>query len=85
MSITMIALAVCLGLMAASIATLATIVGRGSEVRTETHTVEFYHGCQWSTWQTPTQDRIATAAGIIGFITAFPGAAAVMLLPLLID
>lgn len=85
MNITLIAVITDMALMLASVAVFMAIVGRSSEERTETHTVEFYHGCQWSTWQTPLQDRIATIAGVTGFIAAIPGAALVMLLPTMLD
>ena len=45
------------------------VFSQGKPERTQTHTVEQYHGNWWSTWHTPRQDRWMTRLGIVNLGT----------------
>ena len=67
------------GLTIGSIAAADAVLSRGAGERTETHTVEIYHGCHWSSWLTPGQNRCYTALMGAGATVAFLGAIAIVI------
>lgn len=72
------------GITIGCIIVAGAILSRGSEKETGIHTVEIYHGNHWSSWLTPRQNRLYTAATCTGGAVAFLGTIAIVIgMPLL--